>query len=92
MNNIDYCEVDSGNNITSCNVALLIRVRNFSAISSGIDGMYPLPSVKNSRLPNTSYHPLDTGGESEYRQRDELQHQRAVMSENRKFHMKNFKQ
>jgi hypothetical protein len=49
MDNIDYCEVDSGNNITSCNVALLIRVRNFSAISSGIDGIYPLPSVKKWR-------------------------------------------
>ena len=61
MDNIDYCEVDSGNNITSCNVALLIRVRNFSAISSGIDGIYPLPSVKNGGLPNTSSHPLDTG-------------------------------
>ncbi|VTN11509.1 Uncharacterised protein [Raoultella terrigena] len=41
-------------------VALLIRVRNFSAISSGIDGIYPLPS-RDGRLSNTSAHTLDTG-------------------------------
>lgn len=52
MDSFDYCEVDSGNNITSCNVALLIRVRNFSAISSGIDGIYPLLSVKNGGQSN----------------------------------------
>jgi len=61
MDSFDYCEVDSGNNITSCNVALLIRARNFSAISSGINGIYPLLSVKNGGLPNTSSHTLDTG-------------------------------
>lgn len=42
-------------------VALLIRTHSFSAISSGIDGMYPLPSVKNGWLSNTSSHTLDTG-------------------------------
>jgi hypothetical protein len=61
MNIIDYCEVDSGNNITSCNVSLLIRAHSFSAISSGIDGMYLLPSVKNGGLPNTASRTLDMG-------------------------------
>ncbi len=42
-------------------VALLIRTHSFSAISSGIDGIYPLLSVKNDGLPNTSFLTLDTG-------------------------------
>ena len=59
-NIVDYCEVDSGNNIISCNVALFIRTHCFSVSSSGIDGMYPPALRKNGRLSNTSSRPLDT--------------------------------
>lgn len=30
-------------------------------MGSGIEGIYPLPSVKNGGLPSTSSHTLDTG-------------------------------
>nr|WP_315301056.1 hypothetical protein [Raoultella terrigena] len=57
MGSIDYCEGDSGKNIRSCNVALLIRVHGDFVMGSGIEGIYPLPSVKNGGLMNTSFHP-----------------------------------
>lgn len=59
MGSIDYCEGDSGNNIRSCNVALLIGVHGSFATGSGIEGIYPLPFVKNGGLWNTSSHSLD---------------------------------
>lgn len=61
MGSIDYCEGDSGKNIRSCNVALLIGVHGAFAMGSGIEGIYPLSSVKNGGLMNTSPRPLDTG-------------------------------
>lgn len=59
MDNIDYCDVDSGKNIRSCNVALLIEVHGSFAMGSGIEGIYPLSSVKNGGLSNTSSHSPD---------------------------------
>ncbi|HAT1612643.1 TPA: hypothetical protein I8Y22_004053 [Raoultella planticola] len=35
------------------------KVDNSSDISGGIEGIYPLPFVKNGGLPNTSSHTLD---------------------------------
>lgn len=70
MDNIDYCEVDSGKNIRSCNVALLIRVHGDFVMGSGIEGIYLMPSARTAdcRMP-----PPSPGhwGEPEYRQRDE---------------------
>lgn len=61
MGSIDYCEGDSGKNIRSYNVALLIGVHGSFAMGSGIEGIYPMPSVKNGGLMNTSPSPLETG-------------------------------
>lgn len=48
MDNIDYCEGDSGKNIKSCNVALLIGVHGAFAMGSGIEGIYPMPSARTA--------------------------------------------
>lgn len=61
MGSIDYCEGDSGKNIRSCNVALLIEVHRSFAIGSGIEGIYLLPFVKNGGLLDISSHTQDTG-------------------------------
>jgi hypothetical protein len=48
MGSIDYCEGDSGKNIRSCNVALLIRVHGDFVMGSGIEGIYPMPFARTA--------------------------------------------
>lgn len=46
MGSIDYCEGDSGKNIRSCNVALLIGVHGAFVMGSGIEGIYLMPFAR----------------------------------------------